>query len=67
MSYCNKEHFGIHIESAAPADGTYEWIPESEIEQRESSLNLTEVVEGPDQCSEESKANFAQEGKLRCI
>ena len=62
MSYCNKAHFCIHIESTAPTDGMYELIPEFKIEQRESNLNLTEIVEGPDQCSE-PKTNFAQEGQ----
>ena len=44
----------------------YKLIPEAKIEQRESNLNLTEIVEGPDQCSE-PKTNFAQEGKPQCI
>ena len=67
MSYCNKAHFCIHIESTAPTDGMYELIPEFKIEQRESNLNLTVIVEGPDQCSEEPNTNFAQEGKPRCL
>jgi hypothetical protein len=45
----------------------YELIPESEFEQGETNLNLTEVAEDPNQCSEEPKANSAQEGKPRCI
>ena len=67
VSCCNKSHFCIHIESITLADGTYELIPESEFEPREANLNLTEVAEDPNQCSEEPKANFAQEGKPRCI
>jgi hypothetical protein len=41
----------------------YELIPESESEQREANLNLTEVVEDTNKSSEEHKASFAQEGK----
>jgi hypothetical protein len=37
--------------------------PESESEQREAQVNLTEVIEDPNQSLEEPKANFAQEGK----
>ena len=67
VSYCNKEHFCIHIESTSPADGTSELIPESEIEQQEANLYLSELNQDPDQSSEEPKANFTQEGKPRCI
>ena len=69
VSYCNKEHFCIHIKSTSPADGTSELISESEIEQQEANLYLTELNQDPDQCSEEPKATFdrAQEGKPRCI
>ena len=68
VSCCNESNFFcIHIESTSLADGTYELIPESEFEQREANLNLTEVAEDPNQCSEEPKANSAQEGKPRCI
>jgi len=45
----------------------YELILESEFEQRETNLNLTEVAEDPNQCSEEPKAISAQEDKPRCI
>jgi hypothetical protein len=54
----------IHIELTTPTDRTYEMVPESESEQREAQVNLTEVVEDPNQSSEEPKANFAHEGKL---
>lgn len=40
---------------------------ESESEQQEAHINRTKVVEGPDQSSEEPKANLAQEGKPRSI
>ena len=61
VSYCNKEHFCIHIESTSPADGTSELIPESEIEQRDANFCLTELNQDPNQCSKEPKANFAHE------
>ena len=66
-SFCNKEHFCIHIEATTSADGTSELIPESEIEQQEGNLYLTELNQNPDQYSKEPKANFTREGKPRCI
>jgi hypothetical protein len=36
---------------------------ESESEQRKAQVNLTEVLEDPNQSLEEPKASFAQEGK----
>ena len=38
-------------------------MPESESEQREAQVNLTEATEHPNQVSEEPKASYAQEGK----
>ena len=38
-------------------------MPESESEQCEAQVNLTEVAEDLNQSSEESKASSAQEGK----
>ena len=38
-------------------------MPESESEQHEAQINLTEVVEDPNQSSGEPKASYAQEGK----
>ena len=61
VSYCNKFHACIHIETANLADGTYELVPV------DVQVNLTEVVEDPNQCSEEPKTNRAQEGKPWCI
>ena len=61
MSCCNKFHPCIHIETANLADGTYELVPV------DVQVNLTEVVEDPNQCSEEPKTNRAQEGKPWCI
>ena len=47
------------IDTTTLANGTYELVPESESEQREPQVNLTEVVEDPNQRSEEPNANFA--------
>ena len=52
-------HLCIHIETTTLADGTYELVPESESEQREGQVNLTEVFEDPNKSSEEPKASFA--------
>ena len=38
-------------------------MPESESEQREAQVNLTEITEDLNQSSEEPKASSAQEGK----
>ena len=40
-------------------NGTYELILKSESEQREAQTNLTQVIEDPNQSSEDPKANFA--------
>ena len=40
-----------------------EWMPESESEQREAQVNLSEITEDLNQSSEEPKASSAQEGK----
>ena len=45
------------------ADDTYKLVPESESEQREAQVNLTEATEDPNQSLEEPKASYAQEGK----
>ena len=42
-------------------------MPESESEQREAQVNLTEATEGPNPISEEPRTSYAQEGKPRCI
>ena len=51
------------IDLTALADGTYELVPESESEQREAQVNLTEATEDLNQSSEEPKASSAQESK----
>ena len=53
----------FHIESTTFADGTYELVPESQSEQCEAQVNLTEITEDLNQSSEEPKASSAQEGK----
>ena len=55
------------IDTTTLADGTYELVPESESEQREAQVNLTEIAEDLNQSSEEPKASFAQEGKPRSM
>ena len=59
----NNSYLCIHIESTTLADGTYKLVPESESEQCEAQVNLTEGVEDPSQSLEEPKASFTQEGK----
>ena len=46
----------IRVDLTTLADGMYELVPESESEQCEAQVNLTEVAEGPNQSSEEPKA-----------
>jgi hypothetical protein len=57
----------MHVESTTLADRTYELVPESESEQHEAQVNLTEVAEDSNQSSEETSTSFAQEGKPRCM
>ena len=54
-----------HIDTTTLADGTYELVPESESEQREAQVNLTEAIEDPNSNPEEPKTSYAQEGKPR--
>jgi hypothetical protein len=55
----------IHKDSTTLADGTYNLVPESESEQHEAQVNLTEVTEEPDQRSQAPRTSFTQEGKPR--
>ena len=57
----------FHVDTTTLADGTYELVSESESEPREAQVNLTEVAEDLNRSSEEPKASFAQEGKLRSM
>ena len=50
--------FCIHIDGTTLIDRMNELVPESENKLREAQTNITKVVEDPDQCSEEPKANF---------
>ena len=54
--------YAFHLDSTTLPYGTYELVPESESEQREAQVNLTEVTEDLNQSSEEPKASSAQEG-----
>ena len=67
VSCCNKFHPCIHIETANLADGTYELVPTHVNMSVDAQVNLIEVNQSLDHCSEEPKANFSQEGKPRCI
>ena len=59
--------YAFHIESTTLSDGTYKLVPESESEQREAQVILTEATEDPNQVSEEPQASSAQEGKPRSM
>src|SRR6185437_6667743 len=59
--------YAFHIDSTTLPDGTYELVPESESEQREAQVNLTEATEDLNPSSEEPKASSAQEGKPRSM
>ena len=59
--------WAFHIDTTTLADGTYELVPESESEQHETQVNLTEATKDPNQVSEEPTASYAQEGKPRSM
>ena len=59
--------YAFHIDSTTLPDGTYELVPESESEQREAQVNITEATEDLNPSSEEPKASSAQEGKPRSM
>jgi hypothetical protein len=42
-------------------------VPEPENESREAQVNVTKVIEDPNQSSEDQLTNPAQEGKPRCM
>ena len=67
VSYCNKFHPCIHIETANLVDGTYELVPTHEDETNGAQVNALELIQDPNQSSEEPKASSAQAGKPRCI
>ena len=67
VSCCNKIYYCIHIETANLADSTYELVPTHEVDTADAQVNALELIQDPNQSSEESKATSAQEGKPRCI
>ena len=67
VTHCNKERLCIHIEATHLVDGTYELMPAHENESQYARVNLTELIQGPDQSLEELKASNAQYGKPWCI
>ena len=56
-----------HIDTTTLADRTYELVPESEREQLEAQVNLTEAAQDPNLISEEPRSSYAQEGKPRSM
>ena len=56
-----------HIDTTTLADGTYELVPESESEQREAQVNLTEAAQDQNLSSEEPRTSYAQEDKPRSM
>jgi hypothetical protein len=67
VSCGNKFHPCIHIETANLADGAYELVPTHEDDTADAQVNALELIQDPNQSSEESKTSSAQEGKLQCI
>jgi len=67
VSCCNKFHLCIHIEAANLADGNYELVPTHEADTADAQVNALELIQDPNQSSEEPKAISAQEGKPQCI
>jgi hypothetical protein len=51
----------FHIDTIALTDGTYELIPESEGGDQEAQVNVTELIEAPNQSSEEPKAEIVSD------
>ena len=45
VSYCNKFHSCIHIETANLADGTYELVPTHEDETNGAQVNALELIQ----------------------
>ena len=51
VSYCNKDHLCIHIESVNLSNGVYELVPTSDHTPESDVLNLTELRSRPGQKS----------------
>src|SRR6185437_14513246 len=69
INYCphTTHTCAFHIDSTTLADGMYELVPESESEQREAQVNLTEAAQDPNPISEEPRSSYDQEGKPRSM
>ena len=63
VSYCNKFHPCIYIETANLADDTYELVPSYEDDTASAQVNALELIQDPNQSSDEPKASSAQEDK----
>ena len=59
VSYCNKNHLCIHIETANLADGTYELVPTHGDDTDSAQVNSLELIQDPNKNSEEPKASSA--------
>ena len=57
----------MHIETVNLSDGTYELVPTHEADTADAQVNALELIQDPNQSSEEPKASSTQEGKPRCI
>ena len=51
----------LHLDTTALSDGTYELIPESDGGDPEVQVNAAELIEAPNQSSEEPKAVLASD------
>jgi hypothetical protein len=49
------------------ANGAYTLVPEPENESHEAQVNVTEVIEDPNQSSEDQLTNPGQEGQPQCM
>ena len=65
--YHHNNSCAFHIDMTTFADETYELVPESESEQREAQVNLTEAAQEPNPISGEPRSSYAQEGKPRSM
>ena len=61
VSCCNEIRCCIHIETANLADGTYELVPTHEANTADAQVNTIELIQDPNQSSEEPKASSAKE------
>ena len=59
VSCCNEIRCCIHIETANLTDGTYELVPTHEANTADVQVNGLELIQDPNQSSEEPKASSA--------